>query len=213
MTSSPDVLPSVKETYNLAALAESNYERHRILRYAAAAIGVGLALLLLLFTLESTSNATPLLLDPGRLGFLAASLVVGYFCVSLAWIPFRLLAPPPISVSITSAGLELETVNGKVFRANWSDDRLAGELLVRGIEPASPLESRFRLLIGRGAYDYRVPWRSIPPAAYLTEVCAKRILEAAQSAGVSIERVDNPHSASLVRPGSMTAYLISSSPH
>ena len=202
-------LPEAPVTYDLARLSDFNFRRHRLLRYASAATGVALAVAIVLFTWESVSEALPEFLGWGRLAFMAASVAVGYFCIAIAWIPVRLLARPPVSISLTSQGIELEVRHGKAFRFDWTDSRLTAELLFRDSDPTIASESRYRLLIGRGAYDLRAPWRRLPPIAYLTEVCANGILKLAEDANLRIEKVDSPHSLSLVRSELMTAYLLS----
>jgi hypothetical protein len=209
MTRHPTLSPGTSEIYDLSRLSDLNYRRHRTLRYVIAGIGVISPLCLVAFTWETTATATPGLLAPGRLVFMAAALVVGYFCLGLAWIPFRLMARPPVSITVSYHGIDLAMLDGKVYHIDWAERRLAGELLLRDTDSSVAPESRFRLLIGHGGYDYRAPWRWIPPAAYLTEACARMILEFAQAAHVNIERIERPHPASLVRSKSMTAYLFS----
>jgi hypothetical protein len=209
MISEPPLPSGMGETYDLAGPSEFNYRRHRTWRYSITGVGVAAAVSLVLYTWTTTANATPELLDWGRLAFVAASVLVGYFCIVLAWIPFRLLARPPVSLTLSNEQIELGMQDGTVFHLRWTEERLRGELLFRGSDLSTPPDSRYRLLIGRGAYDYRAPWRALPPATYLSEACAKRILEVAREVQVSIEKVDSPTPASLGRSkSSWTAYLI-----
>lgn len=201
--------PGESVRFELAELSAVNYRRHRAWRFAFAAAGWAAFAALLALGVYGIFEAVPYLLLWGRL-FLAGCLVLaGFLCVSLASIPFRLWARPPVSLELRPQGILFSFSRGPPIEVTWEERPLQMELLQRDNGPESQSGASYRLWVSRGARGYRLPWRRMVPLTYLTRSAFEQVLAAAKSASSEIKRIDNSRSPVLVRSGSRTSFLIS----
>ena len=170
---------------DLRSLSDTNYRRHRGWRYASALVGCATLVGLVAVGVEGLWVAVPLLLAPSRY-FTAACLgIVGYLCFTLAWIPYRFLAPPPIGITVNRHELVFLNRTGKRTKLRLDRGAIWMELLER-TGPSVPREAAYRLWLIRGDIDYALAWRRITPLTYLTATESESIRKAAEAAGLSI---------------------------
>jgi hypothetical protein len=154
--------------------------------------------------------AVPYLSNPVRYLFLAVALWVAYFLLTLAWIPFRFWASPPVGVSADARGLTFRLRDGRRMEVNWKTESLWIEILKRTGPTISETGAAWRLWIIKSDWDNRLLWRKVVPLVYTTEAEADAVLQAAGHAGMSIKNVETAHSLSMVRQSKRTAFLITS---
>lgn len=197
------------DTFDLSPLSRANYSRHRFKRYLVGLCG-GVAFLALL-TLGITGILTAVSLLPvyERYFFAAVGALVGYLCLSLAWVPVRYWAPPPVAMSVSSKGLDFLLGSGSRIHVPWERNSLRIELLERVLQPGLGQEMAHRIWVMWGRGDFEIVWRTVVPLVYTTEEGLRRVLEEARNQYLSVERVDHAKSLSLVSTVSRTAYIIS----
>lgn len=193
---------------DIAALSSANYRRHRVLRYVSALAGFALFGLLVGLGAWGLYHDTPNLFFATRVFILACSIFLGYLCVMVAWIPFRYFGPSPVGMSVDSRGLEFSDSRGRRKFVSWSSGALHLELLARTLSEGRPNEAAFRLWFIPTRGDLYCIWRRLVPLTYLPGQLFEQVLAQAASAHLSIERVENARSGSLVPTLSRTAFLI-----
>jgi hypothetical protein len=188
---------------DLTPHSEANFRRHRTRRLAIAILGCccfcALAGLGFVAVLTATS---PLSLGV-RYIFLAIGFLLGYLCLSLAWVPFRYWAPPPVALSVTSQGLDFRLMQGNQVHIPWNRGSLRIELLARAIRENGPVEASHRMWVMWGRGDFELMWRRVVPLTYVPPSVFERVLEEARAQNLSIERIDSRRSIGLDDLGHM----------
>ena len=197
------------EAFNLTQLSEENYARHRTKRYVIGVSGILVFILVVAYTIEGAFNAVAILGDFDRVFFVIAAALEGYLLFSLAWVPFRYWAPPPVALSVGPQGMDFTLKSGRRIHVPWDRDVGSIELLERVVPQGNPQESSFRIWVMWGPGDFERAWRRIVPLTYVPEAALRAVLEEAHTHDVSVELVEHAKSLSLVPTASRTAYVIS----
>lgn len=209
--------PSVAEeglagTFDLRQLSEANYRRHRLARFLVALGGSLLFVLPIALTVELFYVATPLLLTYGKYFFVAVGVFVGYLCLAIAWLPVRYWARPPVTLSVSSVGLNFEFRSGNWLRVPWTKQgALPIELEERVYPPGVPDEATYSIWVKWGRTDALLIWHRLVPLTYTTAAGFQRVLQEARTQGLTIERFEAARRSSFptrVRALSGTVYRI-----
>jgi hypothetical protein len=198
------------QTFDLTSLAEANYLRHRFKRYLVGLSGAGIYVALLAFLVESGLTADSSVAVSVSYTAVAVGILVGYLCLSIASVPFRYWAPPPVAMSVSSEGLDFLLRTGRHIRVPWRRDALRIGLLERVVRSGKDQTAAYRIWVMWGRGDFELVWRRVVPLIYTTEEGLHRVLEEARNQHLSVKRYDGK-SLSLVPAVSATTYVISRS--
>jgi hypothetical protein len=187
-----------EQSIDLQQLSDAIYRRNRSWRLLAGVLGISCFAGLSLLGITGLVSATPLLLLSGRVALAAAAILGGVLCFSVAWIPVRYLAHPPVSLSVSTYGLSLRFSSGQFVRVAWEEPRIDLGLVERRAESPSNISPVYRMWLSAGKTGTKWPWQRVIPLTYMPNAAAKRVLEEARKAGLSIEELGGPESRAYV---------------
>jgi hypothetical protein len=197
------------DQFDFAPRSEANYTRHRFKRYLVGVGGCVAFAALVALGVTGILTAVSILPASERYFFTGVAVLIGYLCLSLAWVPFRYWAAPPVALSVGSTGLDFTLKSGRHVRVPWDRDSLRIELLERVTKTRRGEETDHRIWVMWGRGDFEIVWRRVVPLTYSSEGALQRVLEEARSQHLSVERVDHARSLSMSPDTSRTAYIIS----
>lgn len=206
----PSVLDGGRSsTFDLTPLSEANYIRHRFKRYLVGVAGCAAFVALLALGIAGIFVAVSSLPVYERYFFATVGALIGYLCLSLAWIPFRYWAVPPVAMTVSSNGLDFLFRSGSRILVPWERNSLRIELLERVMPHKHAPEAAYRIWVMWGRGDFEFVWRRVVPLVYTSEGGLQRVLEEARTRRLSVRRVDRAKALSLVPTVSRTAYIVS----
>jgi hypothetical protein len=197
------------DRFDLTALSEVNYMRHRVKRYIVGSCGCIAFVALLFLGVSGILTAVPFLPLYERYFFTAVGALIGYLCLSLAWVPFRYWAAPPVALSVSSNGLDFLLRSGRRIDVAWKRDSLRIELLERVSQHGLGQDTDYRIWVMWARGDFELVWRRVVPLTYTSEAGLHRVLDEARNQHLSVRRIDHSKSLSMFPTVSRTAYIIS----
>lgn len=197
------------DTFDLASISDENYLRHRFKRYLVAVAGSLVLAGMLALGVSGILTAVPILPVYERYFFAAMLIFVGYFCLALAWVPYRYWARPPVALSVGPLGIDFILRSGRRIHVPWARDAGMIELLERVTQHGRGRGAAYRIWVVWGTGDWEFMWRQVVPLTYTTEAAFRRVLEEARNHHLHVKRFDPPHALSLVPTVSRTVYVVS----
>jgi hypothetical protein len=146
---------------------------------------------------------------PVAYAFAGVGVLFGFLSLSLAWIPVRFWAQPPVKIQVREGGLKLWDRSGVETQLNWTLSSVRLELLVRSGDGQGTGPSD-RIWVAPGTRALRLPWRPLIPLIYTTRDGAKQLLSATRAANLSVTRRENGKAVTMRKSGNQEVYSISS---
>jgi len=193
--------------FDLAALSEANFQRHRGVR--AASLVCAAAILGALWWMGYSVYTTPGSSQGGYAEtFLAVDVLFSATTFMLALRVYRSLMRPPIGLVVDANGLTFELPNGSMRIMAWNSRFDQMMLYVGDATSGGPDTSRCLIEVRQRTLDWELPWRKTVPITYLPVEAAKRILESVEKTGLEVVKRENARVLSLNRGTHGTSYTI-----